>query len=277
MLQTYLTNGKQLSFEKPIVMAIINVTPDSFFDGGKYKSIKDIMSDASEKITNGAAILDLGAVSTRPGSLSISTHDEVERLHEPLLNLRKEFPEILISIDTADPVVAKFCVENGADIINHVCSDDSGDEMLQTVAALNVPYILMHMQGTPLTMQNNPVYKNIINEIESFFWNKIESAAAINFNKIILDPGFGFGKTTEYNYRLLKGLSNFKKFGFPLLAGISRKGMITKVIDTIPQTALTGTIVLNTIALINGASILRVHDVKEAVQTVELLKYYVSV
>lgn len=277
MLESYLTNGKQLSFEKALVMAIINITPDSFYDGGKFSSISDIVRDAQMKINEGATIIDLGAASSRPGAIEVSAEEEIKRLREPLRELRSLFPHIFISVDTFRAEVAEFAIVNGADIINDISGGNMDDAMLSTVAKHNIPYILMHMQGTPQTMQQNPHYENVVTEVETFFKNKIALCESVGFNKLILDVGFGFGKTTEHNFVLLKNLHRFALLGYPLLSGISRKGMIGKILHTSAVTSLTGTIILNTIALQNETNILRVHDVKEAIQTVELIEYYKAV
>lgn len=277
MNKTYLTNGKQLSFEKAQVMAIINITPDSFYDGGKFSSVTDIIKDAEMKIHEGATILDIGAASSRPKAISVSVKDEIVRLKEPLLKLRKEFPKMIISIDTYLSEVAEFAIDLGADIINDISGGEIDDKMLDVVAKHQIAYVLMHMQGTPQNMQLNPTYKNVVKELSDFYKIKIADCQSRNFEKIIIDVGFGFGKTVEHNYELLKNLTEFTEFGFPILVGLSRKSMINKIIHTSPVTALNGTTVLNTIALQNGAKILRVHDVKEAKQAIDLFEFYKSV
>jgi dihydropteroate synthase len=273
----YSCNGKIITFIKPLIMAIVNITPDSFYDGGKYGNIRDILIDVEEKIKQGAAIIDLGAASTRPGAVDIGEVEEWDRLKTVLREVRKKFPDILISVDTYRANIAKQCADEGADIINDIGGGSLDANMFETVAKLDLPYILMHIQGTPQTMQVNPQYSDVVNEVASNFENKLGQLSALNFHKIILDPGFGFGKTVEHNYALLKHLEQFKNFDLPLLAGVSRKGMINKVIGTNPVTSLNGTTVLNTIALLNGANILRVHDVAEARQAVELVTYYKNV
>lgn len=274
MNKSYVTNGKQLSFEKAQVMAIINLTPDSFYDGGKFSSVTDIIKDAEMKISEGATIIDIGAASSRPDAVSISAHDEIERLKEPLMALRKEFPHIIISIDTYLADVAEVVIDLGADMINDISGGELDKDMLPLVAKHNIAYVLMHMQGTPKTMQVNPTYNNVVSDVISFFQKKIELCKNLGLDKLILDVGFGFGKTTEHNYQLLKQLNDFAIFNFPLLAGLSRKSMINKIIHSSAVTALNGTTVLNTIALHNGASILRVHDVKEAKQAIDLFEFY---
>ena len=258
-------------------MAIVNMTPDSFYDGGKYDSIMDVLSDVEEKIKQGADIIDLGAASSRPNAIEISAEEEWKRLSAILPEIRKAFPQILISIDTYRAVIAKLSAEQGADIINDIGGGNLDPDMFATIAELDLPYVLMHIQGNPQTMQLNPSYQRIIKDIQTVFEEKVNILKELNFNKIILDPGFGFGKSLENNYELLKGFHDFTKFGFPVLAGLSRKGMINKVIGTNPVTALNGTTVLNTIALLNGARILRVHDVMEAKQAVDLVQFYKTV
>lgn len=277
MTKTYLTNGKQLSFEKAQVMAIINITPDSFYDGGKFSSVTDIIKDAEMKIHEGATIIDIGAASSRPKSISVSVKDEIFRLREPLTKLRKEFPKMLISIDTYLSEVAEFAIDLGADIINDISGGELDSKMIDVVAKHQIAYVLMHMQGTPQNMQLNPTYENVVKELGDFYKSKIADCQSKGFEKLIIDVGFGFGKTIEHNYELLKHLHDFTEFGFPILAGLSRKSMINKVIHTSPVTALNGTTVLNTIALQNGANILRVHDVKEAKQAVDLFEFYKGV
>ena len=277
MSKTYLTNGKQLSFEKAQVMAIINITPDSFYDGGKFSSVTDIIKDAEMKIHEGATIIDIGAASSRPNAIAISAKDEIIRLREPLMKLRKEFPEIFISIDTHLADVAEFAIDLGADIINDISGSQMDQSMLDVVAKHQIAYVLMHMQGTPQNMQKNPSYDDVVKDISTFYTSKIEQCKSLGFDKLIIDVGFGFGKTLEHNYQLLKHLNEFIVFDYPLLVGLSRKSMINKVIHTSPVTALNGTTVLNTIALQNGAKILRVHDIKEAKQAVDLFEFYKSV
>ena len=277
MSKTYLTNGKQLSFEKAQVMAIINITPDSFYDGGKFSSVTDIIKDAEMKIHEGATIIDIGAASSRPNAIAISAKDEIIRLREPLMKLRKEFPEIFISIDTYLADVAEFAIDLGADIINDISGSQMDQSMLDVVAKHQIAYVLMHMQGTPQNMQKNPSYDDVVIDISTFYTSKIEQCKSLGFDKLIIDVGFGFGKTVEHNYQLLKHLNEFIVFDYPLLVGLSRKSMINKVIHTSPVTALNGTTVLNTIALQNGAKILRVHDIKEAKQAVDLFEFYKSV
>ena len=277
MNKTYLTNGKQLSFEKAQVMAIINITPDSFYDGGKFSSVTDIVKDAEMKINEGATIIDIGAASSRPNATAVSVKDEMVRLREPLIKLRKEFPNIFISIDTYLADVAEFAIDLGADVINDISGSQMDKRMLDVVAKHQIVYVLMHMQGTPQNMQKNPSYDDVVKDISAFYDTKVEECKNVGFEKLILDVGFGFGKSVEHNYQLLKHLNEFTRFQFPLLVGLSRKSMIHKIINTSPVTALNGTTVLNTLALENGAKILRVHDVKEAKQATDLFEFYKSV
>jgi dihydropteroate synthase len=273
---TYHTNGKLLNFNKPLVMAIINLTPDSFYDGGKFDTVSEVLKDAEEKLEQGADILDIGAASSRPKSEPITEAEEWHRLEPALVALRKTFPDTLISVDTYRSGISQKSIAAGADIINDISGGEMDPHMFETVTKNNTPYILMHMQGTPKTMQINPVYEDVVNEIKSFFDAQIQTLTALGHTQLILDPGFGFGKTLEHNYRLLKALKTYESFGLPILAGLSRKSMVNNVLGTSPVSALNGTTVLNTIALLNGANILRVHDVKEAKQAIELVGFYQS-
>lgn len=255
-------------------MAIVNITPDSFYDGGKYGSFTDVLRDVEEKIKQGADMIDIGAASSRPNASIISEAEEWERLKDSLTGIREHFPKVLISVDTYRASIAERSAQLGADIINDIGGGNLDTNMFTTVARLDLPYILMHIQGTPQTMQQNPTYTHVVSDIKNEFTNKIKLLNNLNFKKIILDPGFGFGKSLENNYELLKGLKAFKELNLPLLAGVSRKGMINQVIGTNPVTALNGTTVIHTIALLNGASIFRVHDVNEAKQAIELVEFY---
>ena len=272
----YSCNGKIIKFNKPLIMSIVNITPDSFYDGGKYDSESDVLKDVEDKINSGANIIDIGASSTRPNSDEITEKEEWQRLKDVLISVRANFPDILLSVDTYRASVAKKSAEHGIDIINDISGGNLDSLMFETVADLNIPYILMHIQGKPKTMQNNPKYLNVVEEVKKDFESKITQLINLGFNKIILDPGFGFGKSLENNYQLLKSLNIFSSFNYPILAGVSRKSMINRVIGTNTVTALNGTTVLNTIALQNGASILRVHDAFEAKQAIELVEFYKS-
>ena len=265
---------KLLTFDKPLLMGIINLTPDSFYDGGRYGSLKAVIQDVEEKIRQGADVLDLGAVSSRPGAAELSADEEWKRLEPVLLEIRKQFPGCLISVDTFRAKIAEKSAAAGANMINDISGGNADAEMFKTVARMQLPYVLMHMQGTPKTMQVNPSYADVVSEVRLFFEEKSETLKGLGFKKIILDPGFGFGKTLEHNFLLLKQLKVFSNLGYPVLAGLSRKSMINAVLGTNPVTALNGTSVLNSIALMNGASLLRVHDVQEARQAIELISYY---
>lgn len=270
-------NGKTLSLKKPVVMGILNLTPDSFYDGGTLLAEKDLLAKAEKDIKDGASVLDLGAVSTKPNAAEVSEEEELERLIPSLQLLRKTFPTIFISVDTYRSNVAIAAANEGTDIINDISGGTFDTNMLATVGKLKLPYILMHTQGTPQTMQQNPQYKNVVVDVFDFFIQQIKAAQQNDIEQLILDVGFGFGKTLEHNYELLAQLKKFEPFGFPLLAGVSRKSMINKVIGTKPENALNGTTVVNTLALLNGANILRVHDVKEAKQAIQLVNCYHSV
>lgn len=289
---------KTLNLATPAVMGILNVTPDSFYDGGKFNTAKSILRHTEKIVAEGADIIDIGACSTRPGADDVPEEEELMRLIPAIELVRKSFPEVIISADTFRVKVAEEAVQAGADMINDVSGGQpllaSGSleqavkpaarhqkpeavtSMFETISQLKVPYVLMHIQGTPQTMQQNPQYKNVTAEVMKYFQTKIKMLKNAGVKQIILDPGFGFGKTVEHNYQLLKNLEKFKKFGCPVLAGISRKSMINKVIGTTPATALNGTTAANTIALMNGVNILRVHDVKEAREAVKIFKMVIS-
>jgi dihydropteroate synthase len=273
----YQINAKKLLFTKPLVMGIVNLTPDSFYDGGKYSDVNDVLRDAEEKIKQGADIIDIGAASSRPNAKEIDETEEWERLRSVLKELRKKFPDIFISVDTYRSSIAKKSSESGADIINDISGGNLDNEMFKVISKLDVAYVLMHMQGIPQTMQKDPHYGDVVYEVKNELEQKIKIFSELNFKNIILDVGFGFGKNNEHNYQLLKQLPQFVELGFPVLAGVSRKSMINKIIKTNPVTALNGTTVLNTIALLNGAKILRVHDVTEAKQAIELVEFYSQV
>lgn len=267
------SGSKTIYLNKPIVMGILNLTPDSFYDGGKFDSEKSILMQVEKMLNEGADIIDIGAVSTRPGSMKISQKEEFKRLSSVIKTIKKHFSSVNISIDTFHSGIAEKMIKEGADIINDISGGTFDTKMFDIIAKYNTPYILMHIKGTPENMQNNPQYNNVVNEINDFFKLQLSIVKRIkgNTQNIILDPGFGFGKTLEHNYRILNNLNEFKNHGLPVLAGLSRKSMINKVLNTKPSDALNGTCVLNTIALLNGANILRVHDVKEAVEAVKLV------
>jgi len=267
-------NGKILNLNSAVVMGIINITPDSFFEGHLNKKDTEILSMAEQMIENGVSILDIGGQSTKPGSQRIDADEELKRVIPILESIRNNFPEIIISIDTYYSKVATQAIESGADMINDISAGNLDVEMIPTVGKLNVPYVCMHMQGTPETMQLNPTYNNITLEIIQFFIKKIEACRNAGIKDIIIDPGFGFGKTIEQNFTLLRELQSLKMLDCPILVGVSRKGMIYKTLETSPEHALNGTTVANTMALINGASILRVHDVKEAKEAVTIFNAF---
>lgn len=266
--------GKLVSLEKPLIMGILNVTPDSFFDGGNFNDEFSWLKHTEKMLVDGAGIIDVGCVSTRPGSMPIEEKDEATKAVKVVASLRKNFPGIIISVDTYRASVAHATVDSGADIINDISGGMMDENMYQTVAGLNVPYVLMHMQGTPETMQQKPSYTNITKEILYFFSDKINRLKRMGVNDIIIDPGFGFGKTIEQNFRLLNEINFFEIVPYPLLIGISRKSMIWKVLKCSPKEALNGTSVLNTYALLNKARIIRVHNVKEARECVELISFF---
>ncbi|WP_317191604.1 dihydropteroate synthase [Fulvivirga sediminis] len=262
--------GNLLSLTKPVVMGILNLTPDSFFDGGQHNNEKEALKKASQLLKNGADMIDVGGYSSRPDAIDISTEEEIKRITPTIKNIKSEFPESIISVDTFRAAVAEAAVNAGADIINDISGGTLDDKMFDTVAQLQVPYILMHMKGTPQSMQKETDYDDLLLDIIDFFQKSLSNLHEKGVKDIILDPGFGFAKTVHQNYVLLKNLHYFDSLGLPLLVGISRKSMIYKELNIEPSEALNGTTVLNTMALMNGAKILRVHDVKEAVEAVKL-------
>jgi dihydropteroate synthase len=264
-------NGKTLDLSTPKVMGILNITPDSFYDGNPHRSLDEIIALSRKMINEGATMLDIGGLSTRPGAQEASKEEEWKRIEFVLKNLRQTFPETILSIDTFQSFVAERAIALGADMINDISGGAFDKKMPEIVATKNIPFVLMHIQGRPGNMQLNPEYKNLIEDIKTFFTKQIQIFKELAFDKIILDPGFGFGKTLEHNYSLLKNLKEFEDFGFPILAGLSRKSMINKVLSTLPSEALNGTTIVNTIALQNGAKILRVHDVKEAMEAIKIV------
>lgn len=265
-------NGQLLDLTHPIVMGILNVTPDSFYDGGKFNNEKVLLQQVEKMINDGASIIDVGGMSSRPGAEIIDEEEELLRVLPIIEKINKTFPDTIISIDTVRASVAKKSVQAGASIINDISAGSIDDKLFETVAELGVPYILMHMQGKPSDMQQNPDYEDVMKNIFDFFVDKISKLRELGVKDIIIDPGFGFGKTVEHNYHLLKKLSILKILDLSLLVGISRKSMIYKVLENTPQEALNGTTVLNTLALERGAKILRVHDVKEAAESIRLWK-----
>ncbi|RYD79129.1 MAG: dihydropteroate synthase [Sphingobacteriales bacterium] len=273
-MHTLNCKGKLLSLEKPVVMGILNITPDSFYKGYLQDTEETVLSAAANLASNGAAIIDIGGQSTRPGSSIVSANEEVERVLPWIEKLHYHFPDIIISIDTYYAAVAKASIEAGAHIVNDISAGNLDEAMIATVASLRVPYIAMHMQGTPQTMQGNPRYINVVQEVLDFFIQKAEECRLAGIHDVIIDPGFGFGKTTAHNFSLLKNLPVFKMLEKPILTGLSRKGMVYKTLGIDAEHALNGTTVLNTLALNNGASIIRVHDAREAKEAIDLLEHY---
>ncbi|MBU2651577.1 MAG: dihydropteroate synthase [Bacteroidetes bacterium] len=263
-------NGKILDLSTPAVMGILNLTPDSFFDGGmntdnRWEHHVDAM------IHEGADIIDIGGVSTRPGSLPVAEKEEISRLLQPFRKIRKNFPDAILSIDTYRSETARVLLEEGADMINDISGGTFDPLIFHTIRKYNVPVIIMHILGTPRNMQDNPEYKDVVKEVRQFLMEQAGKLINQGHTDIILDPGIGFGKSIRHNFELLENLDSITNTKFPVLVGISRKSMINKILGTTPETALNGTTVLNTIALLKGASILRVHDVKEARQTIRLV------
>lgn len=266
-------NGSLLDLSQPRVMGILNVTPDSFYAGSRTQTEAEIVRRVKQIVSEGAAIIDIGAYSSRPNADNVSAREEMERLRMGLKILFEIQPDAVVSVDTFRADVARMCVEEyGVAIINDIAAGEMDADMFHTVAALNVPYIMMHMQGTPQSMQQHPHYDNLQEEVLLYFARKVQQLRDLGVKDIILDPGFGFGKTIEHNYELLSHLEDFRIFELPLLVGVSRKSMIYRLLDITPQEALNGTTVLDTICLLKGADILRVHDVKEAVETVRIVQ-----
>ncbi|MGB3073974.1 MAG: dihydropteroate synthase [Chitinophagales bacterium] len=264
--------GRLLDLSIPVVMGIINVTPDSFYDGGKWEDEKSLLIRAEKMLQEGASVLDVGGMSTKPGAVTVSEEEELRRVIPAIHAINKQFPEAIISVDTWRSNVLKTAVEHGACIANDISGGTLDINLWKIVAEMKLPYLLMHMQGKPDNMQLNPQYENAVQEIFDWLKIKILQLNDLGIHDIIIDPGFGFGKSVEHNFQLLRELAAFRLFGLPILAGVSRKSMICKVLKVNPDKALTGTTVLNTIALLNGASILRVHDVREAKEAIQLIQ-----
>lgn len=268
-------NGRLLDLSKPHVMGILNVTPDSFFDGGKHTHLPDILRQAEKMLTEGAAILDVGGASTRPGAAEVSAQAELDRTIPAIEAILGAFPGTIISIDTWRASVAEAAIRAGASLVNDISGGNLDADMFPTVGRLKAPYILMHMQGTPQTMQHNPEYQDVVTEVLDFFIEKTIALRQFGVDDIVLDPGFGFGKTVAHNFTLLKHLQTFKTvLGMPTLAGISRKSMICKALGIKPAQALNGTTALHMLALEQGATLLRAHDVHEAKETIALWEWY---
>ena len=267
------TNGKLMDLSEPQVMGILNVTPDSFYAGSRGVTNGYILDRCQQILDEGASIIDIGAYSSRPGAAEVSEAEEMERLRNGLELIRQHYPEAIVSVDTFRADVARMCVEEyGVAIVNDISAGNMDDRMFSTIARLGVPYVIMHMKGTPKDMQKNPQYDHFLKEIFYFFSEKVQKLRDLGAKDIIIDPGFGFGKTIEHNYELMNHLEEFHLFELPILVGISRKSMIYRLLETTPEKALNGTTALNTIALTKGAHILRVHDVKEAVESVKIVE-----
>jgi len=262
--------GQLIDLSIPKVMGILNVTPNSFFDGGKYKNEDEIILQVDKMLFDGATFVDIGAYSSKPSAEFVSEQEEIDRIVPVIELILKHFPKTLLSIDTFRAEVAKISIENGAAIINDISAGELDEKMFAVIAQYNVPYIMMHMRGNPQTMPGLTHYDDIIKEILLYFSKKVKKARSLGINDLILDPGFGFAKTTNQNYEVLQKMELFNLLELPVLAGVSRKSMIYKTLNNTPQEALNGTTVLNTIALTKGAKILRVHDVKEAMECVTL-------
>ena len=266
-MHTLNLRGKLYPLDEPQIMGILNVTPDSFFAESRTSDDEQIAARVKQMMDEGADMIDIGGYSSRPGADDVSPQEEMERLRRGLRIVRKLYPDVPISVDTFRADVARMCIEEeGADLINDIAAGMMDRQMFKTVARLGVPYIMMHMQGTPETMQLDPHYNNLRREVMLYFAERIDRLCQMGAKDIIIDPGFGFGKTVEHNYELMNHLEDFSVFNLPILVGISRKSMIYKLIGGTPQTSLNGTTMLNTIALTKGAHILRVHDVKQAVE-----------
>ena len=266
-------NSKLLDLSTPAIMGILNLTNDSFYDGGQHNSRKKALLKTEKMLDDGAKIIDIGAYSSRPKAKHISLDEEWQRIEKTLQIINKKFPQAILSIDTFRSEIARRSVDNGADIINDISAGNLDQQMFDTVADLNVPYIMMHMQGTPQNMQDNPHYDCIEKEVANYFLNKVKTLQQKGLSKIIIDPGFGFGKTLEHNYQLLNNLEELHTQELPILVGISRKSMVYKVLETDAKNSLNGTTAIHTLCLSKGASILRVHDVKEAVECVKLINF----
>ncbi|NCT18807.1 MAG: dihydropteroate synthase [Flavobacteriia bacterium] len=271
-MQTITCKGFLINFSMPKVMGILNLTPDSFYDGGKLQSEGAILKQAEKMLHDGATFLDVGGYSSRPNAEEVSLTKELQRVVPVIENLIKQFPEAVLSIDTFRSEVAKHGVEAGAALVNDISAGLLDENMLATVAHLQVPYVMMHMRGTPQTMQALTTYKNVTQEVLYYFSGRIAAARKAGINDILADPGFGFAKTTDQNFELLSKLELFKNLDIPVLVGLSRKSMVYKTLGITPQEALNGTTALHTMALLKGASILRVHDVKEAIEVVKLVQ-----
>ncbi|MBR5323689.1 MAG: dihydropteroate synthase [Muribaculaceae bacterium] len=273
IIKTINVKGELISLERPLVMGILNVTPDSFYESSRCVDVQKAIERAKQIIDDGGDIIDVGAYSSRPGAEDVSEEEEIARLRSVLPLIRERYPDTIISVDTFRSRVARFVVEEcGVDMINDIMGGEGDEDMFETVAQLKVPYILMHMRGTPQTMQKNTEYGNIMVEMITYFSEKIEKLRLLGVNDVILDPGFGFAKSLAQNYNILKNLADIAQFKLPLLVGVSRKSMIYRPLNISPEESLIGTVALNTLSLTKGADILRVHDVKECVETIKIFE-----
>ena len=268
--------GQIIDLSTPKIMGILNITPNSFYDGGKYSLENNAMMQVEKMLKEGATFIDIGAYSSKPNAEFVSEEQELNRIIPVVKTLIKEFPEALLSIDTFRSTVAQECINNGAALINDISAGSLDEKMMGAIASNNVPYIMMHLRGTPQTMQSQTDYEHLITEMITYFSDKINKARSLGINDLIIDPGFGFAKTTDQNYEILSNLELFKMLELPILAGVSRKSMIYKTLENTAEDALNGTPVLNTIAITKGANIIRVHDVKEAMECVKLCGKLVS-
>ncbi|HQQ01992.1 MAG TPA: dihydropteroate synthase [Bacteroidales bacterium] len=273
-IQGLAIHSNQTFIAFPAVMGILNISADSFYDGGRYSTEEQWINHTAQMLDEGADVIDLGAVSTRPGAEEVPELIEIEKIKNAVHSLIQHFPNIVISVDTYRASVAQVALDEGASIINDISAGDFDAGMIPLVARWNVPYIMMHILGTPATMQINPRYDDVVMDIVNYFKRKIEICHQYDFDRLIIDPGFGFGKTLRHNYTLLSHLSSFVELGYPVLVGVSRKSMIYKLLNIEPEEALYGTIVANTLALLNGANIIRVHDVKPAIQAIKIILEY---
>jgi dihydropteroate synthase len=270
--------GELIEFFHPVVMGIINVTPDSFYDGGKLEDEKVLLAAVEKMVADGATFIDVGAVSTKPGAAMVSTKDELGRLLPAVHAIRKNFPEIPLSIDTFRSWVAVRVIDEiGPIIVNDISGGSLDSKMFETMGKMNVPYILTHIQGTPRTMQENPQYEDVVKDVSNWLSDRVKKLTKLGVKDVIIDPGFGFGKNIQHNYDLLNRLDSFKVFQLPVMVGLSRKSMIWKLLNCSPEETLNGTSVINSMALLGGADILRVHDVKEAMESIKIYEALKSI
>ena len=268
--------GKTLDLSTPVVMGILNITPDSFYDGGKHRNDREVLKRVETMIYEGAEVIDVGGASSRPGAELVSAEEEIKRVLPVISRVVKAFPKQIVAVDTFRSEVASKCVGEGAGMVNDISGGDMDDSMFETIANLQPAYLLMHMKGIPRSMQKNPEYEDVVREVGEVLKGKVTLLKEMGVNNLLIDPGFGFGKSLEHNYILLSKLNYFSALRLPLVVGISRKSMVNRVLGTSPGNALNGTTVLNTLALLNGANILRVHDVRAAREAIQLVGYYQS-